>query len=88
MMQASLEELLQALMEMARTDAWRLWRSYIANLLEAALGEMEEATDWAHYRETKGLVRALRVQADFIPELIRNVEATRKGNGHAVDDDL
>jgi len=73
-----LAELLQVLLEVSQTGAWRLWRNYTASLLEAALEEMEEAKTWEAFLEARALVRYLRAMNDFVPELIRQTEVLRR----------
>lgn len=48
---------------------------------------MEEAKTWEGFLEARALVRSLRAQTDFGPELLRNTEAMRKsGEGVTYDD--
>ena len=82
----SLEEILQVLLEISQSNAWRLWRSYISSLLEAALDEMEEASNWEKFVEARGLVRSLRAQVDFAPMMIRETENLRREEQGVSDD--
>lgn len=73
-----LAQLLQALLEISQTDSWRLWRAYIASLYEAATVEMEEAKNFYEFVEARAIVRSLRQQLEFVPDMIRQTEVLKK----------
>ncbi len=73
-----LAPLLATLLEVRRTDAWRMFLHYLKELKAQAQQELEdEVENWGDYRQMKGVLKALRSILEFEATLLHDVQEVR-----------
>ena len=75
-----LAPLLATVLEVRRTDSWRMFLAYLEGLRDQALEELssDDVENWGDYREMRGVLKALRSILDFESSLMHDVQEVRK----------
>ena len=75
-----LAPLLATVLEVRRTDSWRMFLAHLEGLREQALEELssDDVENWGDYREMRGVLKALRSILDFESSLMHDVQEVRK----------